>query len=233
MLRDWKVTGKGTNYYTFADVREMVRLCHENGMKTMVEALFGMPGETQETIRACVEEFMALDATVTSFSFGLRLYPHHPLGRSMAEQCDGVRTLPGLQSNTTTEPIALKPLSKCDSVTEYERQFMFDEKGNVRLVCYFSPDLAEAEGTVTDPAGRWTRTVDFLWEIVDPADHHRVMLPTPSGASESDSNYADNPLLTNLTELGYSGAFWAHWRERDEILREARRLGLVQPSKTT
>ncbi|CAG6398081.1 hypothetical protein SCOCK_630026 [Actinacidiphila cocklensis] len=54
-------------------------------------------------------------------------------------ECDGVRTGPGLQSNTATGPIVLKPLAKCSGPIEYERQFMFDEHGDFLLVCYFSP----------------------------------------------------------------------------------------------
>ncbi|WP_030303959.1 tryptophan 2-C-methyltransferase [Streptomyces katrae] len=231
MLRGWKVTGKGTTYYSFADTEKLVRLCHANGMLTMVEALFGMPGETPQTMRECVEAFMALDATVTGFSLGLRLFPHTPLGIAMAEQCDGVRTVPGLQSNTATGPIVLKPLARCSGPVEYERQFMFDESGNFRLVCYFSPDLLEDAGTVDDPSGRWSRSVERLWELVDPADHHRVMLPTLAGMSEHDNNYADNPFLTSLSGLGYTGAFWAHWREREAILRQAQEVGMAESAE--
>uniref|UniRef100_A0AAU2JZK2 Tryptophan 2-C-methyltransferase n=1 Tax=Streptomyces sp. NBC_00049 TaxID=2903617 RepID=A0AAU2JZK2_9ACTN len=227
MLKGWKVTGKGTTYYTFADTERLVRLCHAHGMLTMVEALFGMPGETHQTMRECVEAFMALDATVTGFSLGLRLFPHTPLGIEMAEKCDGIRTVSGLQSNTATGPIVLKPLSKCSGPVEYERQFMFDESGNFRLVCYFSPELLEDSGTLTDPSGRWSRSVDLLWELVDPSDYHRVMLPTLAGSSEHDNNYADNPFLTSLNGLGYTGAFWAHWRDREAILRRAHDAGVV------
>ncbi|KOY54103.1 tryptophan 2-C-methyltransferase [Streptomyces sp. XY332] len=231
MLRGWKVTGKGTTYYSFADTERLVRLCHANGMLTMVEALFGMPGETPQTMRECVEAFMALDATVTGFSLGLRLFPHTPLGIAMAEQCDGVRTVPGLQSNTATGPIVLKPLARCSGPVEYERQFMFDESGNFRLVCYFSPDLLEDAGTVDDPSGRWSRSVELLWDLVDPADHHRVMLPTLAGMSEHDNNYADNPFLTSLSGLGYTGAFWAHWRDREAILRQAQEVGMAESAE--
>ncbi|MFJ7775837.1 tryptophan 2-C-methyltransferase [Streptomyces yangpuensis] len=227
MLSGWKVTQKGTPYYTFADTERLVRLCRANGMLTMVEALFGMPGETPQTMRDCVEAFMALDATVTGFSLGLRLFPHTPMGIAMARRCDGVRTVPGLQSNTATEPIVLKPAARCSGPVEYERQFMFDDSGNFRLVCYFSPDLVEDAGTVTDPAGRWSRSVELLWGLVDPADHHRVMLPTLAGSSEHDNNYADNPFLTSLNGLGYTGAFWAHWRDREAILSRARDAGVV------
>ncbi|WP_328764578.1 MULTISPECIES: tryptophan 2-C-methyltransferase [unclassified Streptomyces] len=231
MLDGWKVTGKGTTYYSFADTENLVRLCHANGIMTMVEALFGMPGETHRTMRECVEAFMALNATVTGFSLGLRLFPHTPLGIAIAEQCDGVRTVPGLQSNTATEPIVLKPLAKCSGPVEYERQFMFDASGNFRLVCYFSPDLLEDAETIKDPSGRWSRSVELLWELVDPSEHHRVMLPTLAGSSEHDNNYADNPFLTSLSGLGYTGAFWAHWRDREAILRQAQEVGVAESAE--
>ncbi|WNV85222.1 tryptophan 2-C-methyltransferase [Umezawaea sp. Da 62-37] len=229
MLKGWKVTGKGTTYYTFADTENLVRLCHSHGMMTMVEALFGMPGETEDSMRECVRAFMALDATVTGFSLGLRLFPHTPLGVEMAEKCDGVRTLPGLQSNTATGPIILKPLAKCASMAEYERQFMFDEDGGFRLVCYFSPDLTEAPGTATDPTGLRSQSVQLLWDLIDPADADRVMLPTLSGSGEFENNYADNPFLIGLGALGYTGAFWAHWRDRDAIMRRAGTLTPAEP----
>ncbi|WP_329175980.1 tryptophan 2-C-methyltransferase [Streptomyces sp. NBC_01477] len=230
MLTGWKVTEKGTTYYDFADTERLVRLCREHGILTMVEALFGMPGETPDSMRACVEAFMALDATVTGFSLGLRLFPYTPMGIAMAAECDGVRTVPGLQSNTATGPIVLKPLSKCSGPVEYERQFMFDEHGDFRLVCYFSPDLPADSAAVGDPSARWSPSVDLLWDLVDPADYFRVMLPTLAGSSEHDNNYADNPFLTGLSGLGYTGAFWSHWREREEILARAKDSGMAEPA---
>jgi len=227
LLSTWKVTEKGTNYYTFADTEKLVKLCHQHGMLTMVEALLGMPGETEESMRECVEAFLALDATVTGFSLGLRLFPYIPLGVELAERCDGVRTVPGLQSNTATGPVVLKPLAQCAGPVEYERQFMFDEHGDFRLVCYFSPDLPEAAGTVGDPAGLRSGSIDLLWSLIDESDYHRVMLPTLAGSSEFDNNYADNPFLTSLSGLGYTGAFWSHWRDREAILRKAQDAGVV------
>ncbi|MCH0541439.1 tryptophan 2-C-methyltransferase [Streptomyces sp. MUM 203J] len=218
MLAGWKVTARGRRYYDFTDTARLVELSHRNGMLTMVEALFGMPGETLETMRECVDRLMALDATVTGFSLGLRLLPYTDLSISLAERCDGVRTVPGLQSNNATRPIVLKPLAKCGSPVEYERQFMFDESGEFRLVCYFSPDLPEAPDTVASPNGIWRASVDFLWDHIPESEHYRVMLPTISGSSENDNNYADNPFLTSLNRQGYTGAFWAHWRDREAIL---------------
>jgi tryptophan 2-C-methyltransferase len=218
LLNGWKVTGKGKRYYDFPDVERLVHLCQRHGMLTMVEALFGMPGETRETMRECVDKLMELDATVTAFSLGIRLFPYTDLAISLADQCDGARTVPGLQSNTATEPIVLKPLKVCSGPIEYERQFMFDETGAFRLVCYFSPDLPEAAETINNPNGIWQESVHYLWNHIPESEHYRVMLPTLGGHSKNDNNYADNPFLTSLKRQGYTGAFWAHWRDREAIL---------------
>ncbi len=221
LLDDWKVTGKGTRYYTFDDVVSTVELTHKHGMLSMVEVLLGMPGENRETVRQCVERTMDLDATVVGFTLGLRIFPYSPLGMRCADRSDGRVPVPGVQSNTATEPIVLKPAHQCASAVEYERQFMFERTGSFRPLYYFSPDLAEDEGTVNDPAGRWQRTLEFLWELIPEQDLPRVMLPTAPGLTEHDNNYADNPFLTGLVRLGYKGAFWSRWREREKIMREA------------
>lgn len=232
LLRRWKVTDRGRAYYTFADTEKLVSLCHANGMMTMVEALFGMPGETLETMTDCVDRFMALDATVTGFSLGLRLFPYTDLGIALAEECDGVRTAPGLQSNTATRPIVLKPLRKCSGPVEYERQFMFDERGEFRLVSYFSPELPEDTDTISSPSGRWYRSLKLLWDYIPESELYRVMLPTVKGISDYDNNYADNPFLTSLVGLGHTGAFWAHWRDRETILATAADIGLLAEART-
>lgn len=222
LLDGWKVTAKGTRYYTHEDTARLVKLCQAHGLMTMVEALFGMPGETRETMRECVDRFMALEATVTAFSLGLRLFPYIPLARRLAEQCDGVRTVPGLQSDTAREPIVLRPLEQCAGHAEYERQFMFDEAGELRLVCYISPSLADRPEAAGYSSDGWHDAVRFLWDCVPESEHYRVMLPTVAGNSEHDNNYADNPFLVGLRELGYTGAFWAHWPQRESILARMR-----------
>lgn len=222
LLNGWKVTSKGTRYHDFADVERLVHLCQRHRMLTMVEALFGMPGETQETMRECVDRLMELDATVTAFSLGIRLFPYTDLAISLADQCAGARTVPGLQSNTATEPIVLKPLKMCSGPIEYERQFMFDEAGDFRLTCYFSPDLPEATETVNSPNGIRQASVYYLWKHIPKSEYYRVMLPTLAGRSQDDNNYADNPFLTSLKRQGYTGAFWAHWREREAILNSTK-----------
>ncbi|GHA44849.1 hypothetical protein GCM10010372_50980 [Streptomyces tauricus] len=227
MLEGWKVTKKGTRYYTWSDTEQLVKLCHQYGMASMVEVLAGMPGETWETLREAIDRTLALDATVAGFSLGLRCFPYQPLGQWLARESAGVRHVLGTQSDSATEPIVLRTADQCHSPVEYERQFMFQSDGTVRPVCYFSTGLPEDPATMADPAGRWLHTVELMWDHIDPADYPRVMLPTAPGSSKDDNNYADNPFLTTLTAMGYHGAFWAKWRERDAILAEADRHGIV------
>ncbi|MFL6336445.1 MAG: hypothetical protein ACJ754_24340, partial [Pyrinomonadaceae bacterium] len=83
-------------------------------------------------------------------------------------------------------------------------------------------------GTVADPTGVRSGSVRLLWDLIPPEEHYRVMLPTLAGISEDDNNYADNPYLRCLAKLGYKGAFWSRWRERDAIMREAVSKGLAR-----
>ncbi|KAA9164924.1 tryptophan 2-C-methyltransferase [Amycolatopsis acidicola] len=221
MLDDWKVTGRGRRYYDFSDVRRLVSRTKDYGLPVMVEVLLGMPGETLETMRDAVEQTLALDVTVAGYSLGIRAFPYSPLGIQLAEQCAGVRTLPGLQSDSAKEPIVLKPRAQCASVIEYERQFVFDDAGEFRPVYFLSPELPEDPSTFARPNGRWERSVELLWEMVPDSELHRVMLPTLPGITEDDNNYADNPFLLRLIQLGYTGAFWSHWPRRREIMRGA------------
>jgi tryptophan 2-C-methyltransferase len=230
LLAGWKVTARGTRYYSFDDTERVVRLAHRYGMLTMVEILLGMPGETLASVRECVDTALALNATVTGFTLGLRVFPYSPLGMDLARQCDGVRTVPGLQSNTATEPIVLTPMERCADVATYERQFMFERSRAFRPVYYFSPDLPEDRETIDRPDGRWLRTIEFMWDHVPASDHPRVMLPTAPGLTRHDNNYADNPFLTCLVQLGHQGAFWSRWPERDQIIERARASGIAVPT---
>ena len=218
VLDGWKVSGKGTRFYTSDDVAHLCKLAKRHGMLTMVEALLGMPGETEETMHDCVEKLMALDATVVGFTLGIRAFPYSPLGKHLAARSGGVQPVPGVQSNTANEPILLQPAAQCASVVEYERQFMFDPQGNFRPIYFFSPDLPEGQGEIR-PGDRWLTSLELLWKWVPERDYHRVMLPTVAGLTQEDNNYADNPFLLHLTQLGYKGAFWSHWREREQIMQ--------------
>ncbi|GAA3843680.1 MULTISPECIES: tryptophan 2-C-methyltransferase [Amycolatopsis] len=216
LLDGWKVSSGGTRFYTFEDVRNVCRWASEHGIATMVEALLGMPGETPETMLACVDDFQSLDATVVGYTLGIRVFPYSPLGRELAAASGGEVAVPGLQSNDAEEPIVLTPLGDSADTVSYERQFMFDRQGRFRPVYYFSPHLLGEDER--GPGQRYDHALALLWERVPQRDRLRVMLPTRPGLSPEDNNYADNPFLLRLTELGYTGAYWSHWPKRYEIM---------------
>lgn len=220
LLDGWKVSGGGRRFYTTDDVGQVCTWAREYGMLTMVEVMLGMPGETEETLRECVRTTLDLGATVVGYTLGIRVFPYSPLGLNLAAASGGSAAVPGLQSNTATEPILLTPLQQCADAVDYERQFMFDRHGRFRPVYYFSPDLPEGDGGAPEPGGRWDKSLELLWECVPVADRHRVMLPTVPGLSPEDNNYADNPFLLRLTELGYAGAYWSYWPRRQEIMQD-------------
>ncbi|RIQ22846.1 SMP-30/gluconolactonase/LRE family protein [Jiangella rhizosphaerae] len=193
----------------------LYRVDHDGTTEQLFNGV-GMPGETAETMHDCVDGLLALDATVVGFTLGIRAFPYSPLGRDLAARSGGTRAVPGVQSNTATAPILLSRLDQCHSRVEYERQFMFDPMGGFRPVYYFSPALPE--GGTARPGDRWLTSLELLWEWVPPHDRPRVMLPTAPGLSPEDNNYADNPFLLRLTELGYTGAYWSHWPLRAEIM---------------
>ncbi|WP_034268597.1 tryptophan 2-C-methyltransferase [Haloechinothrix halophila] len=219
ILDGWKVTGRGRRYYTFEDTHRVCSLAGDHGIPTMVEVLLGMPGETEDTLRECVKRTLDLDATVTGYSLGIRVFPYSPLGIQLARECDGARTVRGLQSISALEPIVLTPSGRCSTV-EYERQFMFDRHDRFRPVYFLSPNLPEDRATVDSPSGRWAHSIELLHDLVPEEELHRVMLPTLPGLTQDDNNYADNPFLLRLIELGYTGAFWSHWPRRAEIMRD-------------
>ncbi|MBK8258370.1 MAG: tryptophan 2-C-methyltransferase [Polyangiaceae bacterium] len=204
--------------YEADDVRRVTRLLSERSIQCTAELLIGLPGETTDTLRRAVDESLLLPTTVVGFTLGLQVFPHAPLGVRMAAESAGHKVVRGLQSNTAQGPILLKPLDRCASLTEYERQFWFDEKGRVRPVFYFSPDLPEDPETIARPDGRWVRTIQWIQERVPASEHYRVALPTVAGDGKDDNNYADNPFLQRAVALGYKGAYYSWWRRREEVM---------------
>jgi tryptophan 2-C-methyltransferase len=228
LISRWKLSEAGKPYYTFEHVKAANRMAQERGLLVMHDILLGMPGETTDTLLRCLDDTLALEATAIGYTLGIRIFPYSPLGIQFAAESDGVNVVPGLQSNTAISPILLRPWEKCRSTAEYERQFMFDELGRFRPVYFFSPLLPEDPETLASPNGRWVRTLELMRRHVPQEEHYRVMLPTLPGLSKDDNNYADNPYLLCLAKLGYKGAFWSRWRQREQILREAAERGLVQ-----
>ncbi|MGE0698851.1 MAG: tryptophan 2-C-methyltransferase [Hyphomicrobiaceae bacterium] len=227
ILAGFKLTQAGKPFYDLHDIRETNRLLLDNGMLVTQELILGMPGETAETMRQCIDDMLALNSTVLGITFGVKVFPHTPFGRRLARQSDG-RPVPGLQSNTAIGPITLLPMEKCRDAAHYEHQFMFDEHGRIRPIFYFSPDLPEDAETIASPSGRWRKSIELIWSHIPQEEHYRVSLPTLPGDSKDDNNYADNPFLKCWVQLGYRGAFYSKWRERDQIIQEAIDKGIAR-----
>lgn len=227
ILAGFKLTQSGKTFYNVDDIRETNRLLMENGMLVTQELILGMPGETLDTMRRCLDDMLSLNSTVLGITFGVKVFPHTPFGRRLARESDG-RPVPGLQSNTAISPITLLPIEKCRDVEHYERQFMFDEHGRIRPVFYFSPELPEDPETIASPSGRWRKSIEFISSHIPKGEHYRVSLPTLPGDSKDDNNYADNPFLRCWVSLGYRGAFYSKWRERDQIIQDAIDKGIAR-----
>jgi tryptophan 2-C-methyltransferase len=213
--------------YTVDDVRRVTKLLSDRGILITTELLLGLPGETIDTLKRTIDETLKLPTTVVGYTLGLQVFPHAPLGVRLAAESAGENVVRGLQSNTAKSHIFLKPLDRCASMTEYERQFWFDEQGRIRPVFYFSPDLPEDPETIERPDGRWVNTIRWIRHYVPKSEHYRVALPTVAGDGGDDNNYADNPFLKHAVALGYKGAYYSWWRDREKIMVEASRAGLT------
>ena len=210
--------------YTIDDVRRVTKLLSERGIIITTELLLGLPGENLDTLKRTIDESLALPTTVLGFTLGLQVFPHAPLGIRFAAESAGKNVIRGLQSNGATSDIFLKPLDQCASTTEYERQFWFDETGRLRPVFYFSPDLPEDRETIERPDGKWTKTIQWIQDYVPQSERHRVVLPT---GDVEDNTYADNSFLLQAIALGYKGAYYSYWADRDRILAEVSRRALA------
>lgn len=106
----------------------------------MTEVMLGMPGETADTMRECVQRTLELDSTVVGYTLGIRLFPYSPLGIRLAKQSGGHQTVRGLQSNTAVDPIVLTPADACTTV-DYERQFLLRgrEPQSIEALVRFAP----------------------------------------------------------------------------------------------
>jgi radical SAM superfamily enzyme YgiQ (UPF0313 family) len=67
---------------TLDKVRHAFRLTHQVGIKTQAFFLFGMPGETQETIQETIDFAKELNASSTQFAIAIP----HP-GTALYEEC--------------------------------------------------------------------------------------------------------------------------------------------------
>ncbi|MBI2499098.1 radical SAM protein [Candidatus Woesearchaeota archaeon] len=71
-------------WYTAEDIARTTKICQDNGIKVMNEFLFGMPGETEDSIKKSIDFMRELDPYLTGITLGIGITPSSPLSRSPA-----------------------------------------------------------------------------------------------------------------------------------------------------
>ena len=103
--------------HSLKDVSHLVRLLHAEGINYMFDLLIGGPGETAETVQITIDKARELDVPLVGIAAGVRVYPHTPLGKAIA---DG-RIREGLHPDTGGDPeqplFYLSPSLGDDAVT--------------------------------------------------------------------------------------------------------------------
>lgn len=65
--------------FTSTEIREVTQLCQKASITVMFDLLLGFPGETEETIRTCLEFYKGLPADCFGISAGVRIYDNTAL----------------------------------------------------------------------------------------------------------------------------------------------------------
>lgn len=86
--------------HSLKDVSHLVRLLHAEGINYMFDLLIGGPGETADTVQITITKARELDVPLVGIAAGVRVYPHTPLGKAIA---DG-RIREGLHPDTGGDP---------------------------------------------------------------------------------------------------------------------------------
>ncbi len=68
------------------DLALAVRLCRENGIKVMIDLLFGGPGETPETVSQTIEFIKQIAPDCAGAPLGIRVYPGTQMANIMANE---------------------------------------------------------------------------------------------------------------------------------------------------
>jgi len=86
--------------HSVSGVRQLVDILQGEGLNYMFDLLIGGPGESEETVRATVEQVRELDIPLAGIAAGVRVYPETPLGQAIA--CGSIRG--GLYPETRSAP---------------------------------------------------------------------------------------------------------------------------------
>ncbi len=103
--------------HSLKDVSQLIRLLHAERLNYMFDLLIGGPGETAETVEITINKAREFDVPLVGLATGVRVYPHTPLGKAIA---DGL-VKEGLHPDTGEDPeqpfFYLSPSLGDDAVT--------------------------------------------------------------------------------------------------------------------
>jgi radical SAM superfamily enzyme YgiQ (UPF0313 family) len=69
--------------HTVNDIQKLAQILKEQDLNYIVDLLVGGPGETEETIRATIQQVRQLDLPLAGIAAGLRVYPDTPLSNAI------------------------------------------------------------------------------------------------------------------------------------------------------
>ncbi len=90
--------------YRKADVKRLVHILKEQGLRFMFDLLVGGPGETEETVATTIRGVKELDVPLAGIADGVRVYP----GTSLSKELAGNPEMSGLhkvEGNLSGEPL--------------------------------------------------------------------------------------------------------------------------------
>jgi len=82
-LCDEQLSRLGRGHST-SDIKRLIALLKEAGLKYIFDLLIGGPGETEETVRITIDKVKELNAPLAGIAAGIRVYPGTPLGKAIA-----------------------------------------------------------------------------------------------------------------------------------------------------
>jgi len=109
--------------FTKADIGRALETSRRAGLRTIIELLFGAPGETRETIRETIDYMKAIDAERVSVTAGLRVFPGTELERLIRAEGftkDNPNLSGAIEGNDSMlEPVFYLPTSMGANPLEY------------------------------------------------------------------------------------------------------------------
>ena len=142
---------------------DLIALLSEQGVSAELGLIFGLPGETEETVAETIDFVRALPPEIeVAYSAGARVYPHTPLSRIAQREPE---RLVGAEDPTFLEPVAYSSPWTPRELARHLDEAFADLPNVARVgVAYRSgaTALSEAYRTVLSPNGKhgWAQVLE-------------------------------------------------------------------------